>query len=48
MPSLDPVLQARLAAFQNYKVKHTYLETMDRLLSEAIGEHTSYHLLALY
>lgn len=48
MPSLDPVLQARLDAFQNYKVKHPYLESMDRLLSDAIGEHTSYHLLALY
>ncbi len=48
MPPLDPVLQARLDAFQNYKVKHPSLEAMDRLLSDAIGEHTSYRLLALY
>lgn len=48
MPPLDPELQARLDAFQNYKVKHPSLEAMDRLLSDAIGEHTSYHLLALY
>jgi len=48
MPPLDPVLQARLDAFQNYKVKHPYLEAMDRLLSDAIGKHTSYRLLALY
>ena len=48
MPTLDPGLQARLEAFQRFKIKHPHLEAMDQLLSDAIAEHTSYHLLALY
>ena len=48
MPPLDPAFQARLEAFQRFKIKHPYLEEMDHLLSDAIQEHTSYHLLALY
>jgi hypothetical protein len=48
MRSLHPVLQARLAAFQQYKIKHASLEKMDDLLMNAIDEHTSYSILALY
>jgi Bacterial TniB protein len=48
MRSLHPALQARLAAFQQYKIKHASLEKMDTLLMNAIDEHTSYSILALY
>jgi flagellar biosynthesis GTPase FlhF len=48
MRSLDPDLQARLAALQQYKIKHAPLEKMDTLLMNAIDEHTSYGILALY
>jgi hypothetical protein len=48
MPRLDAASQARLEAFQRFKIKHPHLEEMDHLLSEAIAEHTSYDLLALY
>lgn len=48
MPPQDHVFQTRLEAFQRFKIKHPYLEEMDRLLSDAIQEHTSYNLLALY
>ncbi len=48
MPRLDAASQAHLEAFQRFKIKHPHLEEMDRLLSEAIAEHTSYNLLALY
>jgi hypothetical protein len=48
MRSLHPDLQSRLAAFQQYKIKHAYLEKMDDLLMNAIDEHTSYGILALY
>lgn len=48
MRSLNPVLQARLAALQQYKIKHASLEKMDDLLMNAIDEHTSYGILALY
>jgi energy-coupling factor transporter ATP-binding protein EcfA2 len=41
-------MAARLAAFQQYKIKHTSLEKMDDLLMNAIDEHTSYSILALY
>jgi hypothetical protein len=29
MSSLDPHIQARLAALSQYKIKHAHLETMD-------------------
>lgn len=48
MPPLDLAFQTRLEAFQRFKIKHPHLEEMDRLLSDAIQEHTSYNLLALY
>ncbi|TMC81174.1 MAG: hypothetical protein E6J10_11875 [Chloroflexi bacterium] len=48
MRSLDPALQSRLAALQQYKIKHASLEKMDTLLRNAIEEHTSYSILALY
>ncbi len=48
MSSLDPQIQARLAALRQYKIKHAHLETMDDLLMNAIDEHTSYSILALY
>ena len=48
MRSLDPEIQARLEALQQYKIKHPHLEEMDHLLMNAIQEHTSYSLLALY
>src|SRR6266567_1381573 len=48
MRSLDPEIQARLAALQQYKIKHTHLEEMDERLLNAIAEHTSYSILALY
>jgi len=46
MRSLDPEIQARLGAFQQYKIKHPHLEEIDHLLMNAIQEHTSYSLLA--
>jgi hypothetical protein len=48
MRSLNPTLQSRLTAFQQYKIKHASLEKMDDLLMNAIDEHTSYGILALY
>ena len=48
MRSLHPDLQARLAVLQQYKIKHASLEKMDTLLMNAIDEHTSYGILALY
>lgn len=48
MRSLPPDLQARLTALQHYKIKHVSLEKMDDLLRNAIDEHTSYGILALY
>ncbi len=48
MHSLTPALQARLAALQQYKIKHASLEQMDTLLMNAIEEHTSYGILVLY
>jgi chromosomal replication initiation ATPase DnaA len=48
MRSLHPALQARLAALQQYKIKHASLEKMNDLLMNAIDEHTSYSILALY
>ena len=48
MAPRDPAFVARLEAFQRFKIKHPHLEAMDHLLSDAIAEHTSYHLLALY
>lgn len=48
MRSLDPEIQARLEALQQYKIKHAHLEEMDDLLMNAIAEHTSYSILALY
>jgi hypothetical protein len=48
MRELSPDMMARLAALQQYKIKHEQLETMDTLLKNAIDEHTSYSILALY
>jgi Cdc6-like AAA superfamily ATPase len=48
MRSLHPSLAARVAALQQYKIKHAALEKMDDLLRNAIDEHTSYSILALY
>ncbi|QBD78900.1 hypothetical protein EPA93_24120 [Ktedonosporobacter rubrisoli] len=48
MRTLHPALAARLAALQQYKIKHAALEKMDDLLMNAIDEHTSYSILALY
>ncbi len=48
MRSLHPALESRLAALQQYKIKHASLEKMDILLMNAIEEHTSYSILALY
>ena len=48
MPPRNPAFAARLEAFQRFKINHPHLEDMDHLLSDAIAEHTSYHLLALY
>jgi hypothetical protein len=48
MRSLHPAMAARLAALQQYKIKHASLEKMDTLLMNAIDEHTSYSILALY
>jgi|GEM_PF-5525532 len=36
MRSLTPDLQSRLAALQQYKIKHASLEKMDDLLMSAI------------
>jgi ATPase subunit of ABC transporter with duplicated ATPase domains len=48
MSSFDPLFQARLEAFQRYKIKHPHLEAMDHLITEALQEHTSYQILAIY
>jgi len=48
MRALNPALQSRLAALQQYKIKHAFLEQIDALLMNAIDEHTSYSILALY
>src|SRR5258708_21515829 len=48
MRSLHPAMADRLAALQQYKIKHAALEKMDDLLKNAIDEHTSYSILALY
>ena len=48
MRSLHSAMAARLAALQQYKIKHAALEQMDNLLMNAINEHTSYSILALY
>ncbi len=48
MPLSDPLFQARLEAFQRFKIKHPHLQAMDQRISEAIQEHTSYHILAIY
>src|SRR5947208_2914533 len=48
MHLMEPQLRERLEAFKNLKVKHPRLEEMDRALTRAIHEHTSYTLLALY
>lgn len=40
--------QSRLTTFQQYKIKHASLEKMDDLLMNAIDEHTSYGIMALY
>jgi DNA-directed RNA polymerase subunit RPC12/RpoP len=48
MRSLHPAMAARLAALQQYKIKHAALEKMDERLRNAIDEHTSYSILALY
>jgi hypothetical protein len=48
MRELSPDIVARLAALQQYKIKHAQLEEMDTLLKNAIDEHTSYSILALY
>ena len=48
MRSLHPDKAARLAALQQYKIKHAQLEKMDMWLRNAIDEHTSYSILALY
>jgi hypothetical protein len=48
MRSLHPAMAARLTALQQYKIKHAALEKMDDLLMNAIEEHTSYSILALY
>ena len=48
MRSLDLEIQARLQALQHYKIKHAHLAEMDDLLLNAIAEHTSYSILALY
>jgi hypothetical protein len=48
MRTLHPAMAARLAALQQYKIKHAALEKMDDLLMNAIDEHTSYGILALY
>jgi hypothetical protein len=48
MRELHPALAARLTALQQYKIKHASLEKIDNLLMNAIDEHTSYGILALY
>ena len=48
MRELSPDMAARLAVLQQYKIKHASLEKMDTLLMNAIDEHTSYSILALY
>ena len=48
MRTLHPAMAARLAVLQQYKIKHAALEKMDDLLMNAIDEHTSYSILALY
>jgi hypothetical protein len=48
MRTLHPALAAREASLQQYKIKHAALEKMDDLLMNAIDEHTSYSILALY
>lgn len=48
MVSFDPLFQARLETFQRYKIKHPHLEKMDHLITEAMQEHTSYQILAIY
>ncbi len=48
MRTLHPDMAARLAALQHYKIKHAALEKMDEQLRNAIEEHTSYSILALY
>jgi hypothetical protein len=48
MRTLHPAMATRLAALQQYKIKHAALEKMDTLLRNVIDEHTSYSILALY
>jgi len=48
MHLLHPAMAARLAALQQYKIKHAALEKMDERFRNAIDEHTSYSILALY
>lgn len=44
----NPDIASRLAALQQHKIKHASLEKMDDLLMNAILEHTSYGIFALY
>src|SRR5258708_38699270 len=48
MPPLEPMLQTRLEAFIDFKVKHPRLEEMDRDLMRLIQGHRRYTMLALY
>lgn len=48
MSGMTPDLRARLEAFKAVKVKHPRLEEVDRAVTRAIYEHTSYTLLTLY
>lgn len=48
MHPLEASLQAQLAAFKAFKVKHPRLEEMDRDLMRAISGHRSYTRLSVY
>jgi hypothetical protein len=48
MSSLDPMLQARLDAFIDFKVKHPRLEEMDQDLMRRIDSQRRYTILAIF
>lgn len=48
MSRMTPEMRARLDAFKAIKVKHPRLEEVDRSMTRAIYEHTSYSILTLY
>src|SRR5438105_8165829 len=48
MSSKDPMLQARLDTFINFKVRYPRLEEMDQDLMQRISGHRRYTILAVF